>query len=104
MVFGEGGAFWLDQARAVIRRADPDLLVEWAVIIERTSKQACDDSRGARVMFRGFVDEAGGFTLDVAASDADAMLCLLNAIQGSRGLMPWGAQAILRRADGGPCG
>ena len=87
MVFGEGGAFWLDQARAVLRGADPDVLAEWAAIIESRSKQACDDSQGARIIFRGVVDDRQ-FTLDVDASDADAMLCLLNAIQESLEIMP----------------
>ena len=44
------------------------------------------------------------FTLDVDASDADAMLCLLNAIQESLGDHARRAQAILRRADGRACG
>jgi hypothetical protein len=46
MVFGEGGAFSLDQARAVIRGADSDVLVERAVIIE-------DIETGLRRLARG---------------------------------------------------
>jgi hypothetical protein len=64
----------------------------WAAIIEKRSKEACDDSGGARIIFRGAVDdddnEKEGFTLDVDASDSDALGCLLHSIQESLELMP----------------
>jgi len=88
VAFSEGGAFWLDQLRSQLRGPDPEVLTEWSEIIEKTSKRACDDSTGARIIFRGFVDEERRFTLDVDASDPDAMLSLLKSIQDSLDLMP----------------
>ena len=89
MTFSEGGAFWFDQIRARLRGADPEVLLEWSGIIERRSKEACNDSNGARIIFRGAMDEEERrFTLDIDASDSDAVLCLLNAIQGCLDLMP----------------
>jgi hypothetical protein len=59
MVFGEGGGFWLDQAKGGHQGSGPDVLVDWALIIERTPKQACEDSRGALVIISiGVVDGA----------------------------------------------
>jgi hypothetical protein len=88
LAFSEGGAFWFDQLRSQLRGADPEILAEWSEIIEKTSKRACDDSAGARIIFRGVVDEEWGFTLDVDASDPEAMLSLLKSIQNSLDLMP----------------
>ena len=51
------------------------------------SKEACGD-RGARLIFRGLVDEERRFSLDVDATDSDAVLCLLKAIQDCLDLMP----------------
>ena len=47
----------------------------------------CNDRDGARIIFRGVVDE-DRFTLDVDASDSDAVLCLLRAIQSYLDPMP----------------
>ncbi len=88
MTFGEGGAFWFDQLRSQLRGADSEVLAEWSQIIEKTSKQACNDSAGARIIFRGFVDEERRFTLDVDVTDSDAILCLLQSIQNCLDLMP----------------
>ncbi len=72
-----------------MRGADADVLLEWSEIIERRSKEACDDIDGARIIFRGMVDgEESRFSLDVDASDPDATLCLLRTIQGCLELMP----------------
>ena len=87
MAFPEGGAFWFDSLRSQMR-ADPETLAEWSEIIEKTSKKDCDDAKGARIVFRGVVDEEGRFTLDVDAADPDATLCLLKSIQKSLDLMP----------------
>jgi hypothetical protein len=87
LVFSEGGAYWLDQIRSVLRGADPEVFAEWSAIIEKRSKRLCGDSKGARIIFRGVVDE-GRFTLDVDAADPDATLCLLKGIQKTLDLMP----------------
>jgi len=88
MGFSEGGAYWFDQLRSQIQGTDPKALAEWSGIIEGMSKRASGDSAGARIIFRGAVDEEGRFTLDVDASDSDAMLALLESIQKSLDLMP----------------
>jgi hypothetical protein len=88
LAFSEGGAFWFDQLRSQLRGADPEILAEWSEIIEKKSKRACNDSTGARIIFRGVVDEERRFTLDVDASDPGAMLSLLKSIQDSLDLMP----------------
>jgi hypothetical protein len=88
LAFAEGGAFWFDSLRSQLLGADPDIMAEWSEIIEKTSKRSCDDSSGARIIFRGLVDEGRRFTLDVDASDSDAMLCLLESIQSNLDLMP----------------
>ena len=88
MAFPEGGAFWFDQLRSVVRGVDPEVMVEWSAIIEKRSKKLCGDSKGARIIFRGVADEGGRFTLDVDAADPDAMLCLLKGIQKTLDLMP----------------
>lgn len=88
MAFSEGGAFWFDSLRSQLRGADPEILAEWSEIIERKSKRACGDPAGARIIFRGVVDEERRFTLDVDATDSDAMLSLLKSIQESLDLMP----------------
>src|SRR6267143_950329 len=87
LAFPEGGAFWFDQLRSVLRGADPQIMAEWSAIIEKRSKRLCGDSKGARIIFRGVVDE-GRFTLDVDAADPDATLCLLKGIQKTLDLMP----------------
>jgi hypothetical protein len=87
MTFTEGGAYWLDQVRALLRGADPDVFLEWSEIIEKRSKEACGDS-GARIIFAGMIDNGKRFTLDVDATDSDAMLCLLKSIQNCLDLMP----------------
>ncbi len=88
MAFSEGGAYWFDQVRSQLRGADPEVLAEWSDIIEKDSKQATKDSTGARIIFRGVVDEDRRFTLDVDAADPDAMLALLRSIQTHLDLMP----------------
>jgi hypothetical protein len=87
LAFPEGGAFWFDQLRSVLRGADPQTMAEWSAIIEKRAKRLCGDSKGARIIFRGVVDE-GRFTLDVDAADPDATLCLLKGIQKTLDLMP----------------
>jgi hypothetical protein len=87
LAFPEGGAFWFDQLRSVLRGADPATLTEWSMIIEKRSKKLCGDSKGGRIIFRGVAD-GGRFTLDVDAADPDAMLCLLKGIQKTLDLMP----------------
>jgi hypothetical protein len=87
LAFPEGGAFWFDQLRSVLRGVDPQTMAEWSAIIEKRSKRLCGDSKGARIIFRGVVDE-GRFTLDVDAADPDATLCLLKGIQKTLDLMP----------------
>jgi hypothetical protein len=87
LAFPEGGAFWFDQLRSVLRGADPQTMAEWSAIIEKRSKRLCGDSKGARIIFRGVVDE-GRFTLDADAADPDATLCLLKGIQKTLDLMP----------------
>lgn len=64
------------------------MLADWSRIIERTSKVEANDSAGARIIFRGVVDDEGEFSLDVDATDSDAVLGLLKAIQKSLDLMP----------------
>ena len=88
MVFGEGGAFWFDAMRSQLLGADPDVFLEWSETIEKRSKQDCNDVPGARIIFRGVVDEEGKFSLDVDAADSDAILCLLKAIQSCLDFMP----------------
>ena len=87
MAFSEGGAFWFDQMRSQLRGADADVFAEWSEIIEKKSKETCNDRDGARIIFRGVVD-GDRFTLDVDASDSDAVLCLLRAIQSYLDPMP----------------
>ena len=89
MAFSEGSAYWFDQLRSNIKGADPDVLMEWAEIIEKKAKKACGDG-GARIIFRGAVEGGDGhrFSLDVDATDPDSILCLLEAIQGCLDLMP----------------
>jgi hypothetical protein len=87
LTFSEGGAFWLDQIRSQLRGADADVLAEWSDIIEKKSKEMCNDRDGARIIFRGVID-GDRFTLDVDASDSDAVLCLLRAIQSYLDPMP----------------
>ena len=70
-----------------MRGADPQTMAEWSAIIEKRAKRLCGDSKGARITFRGVVDE-GRFTLDVDAADPDATLCLLKGIQKTLDLMP----------------
>lgn len=88
MAFTEGGSDALDQVRALQRGADPEVFLEWSAIIEKRSKEACGDLMGARIIFRGTVDEERRFALDVDASDSDATLCLLKTIQSCLDLMP----------------
>ena len=87
LAFSEGGAFWLDQIRSQLRGADADVFAEWSDIIEKKSKEMCNDQDGARIIFRGVID-GDRFTLDVDASDSDAVLCLLRAIQSNLDPMP----------------
>jgi hypothetical protein len=87
LTFSEGSAFWFDSMRSELRGADPDVFAEWSDIIEKKSKVSCGDSRGARIIFRGVVD-GERFTLDVDASDSDAVLCLLKGIQSCLDQMP----------------
>jgi hypothetical protein len=68
MAFPEGGAFWFDQLKSVLRGVDPQTMAEWSAIIEKRSKRLSGDSKGAGIIFRGVVDE-GRFTLDVDAAD-----------------------------------
>jgi len=88
LAFPEGGAFWFDQLRSVLRGVDPQIMAEWSAIIEKRAKRLCGDSKGARIIFRGVVDEEGRFSLDVDAADPDATLCLLKGIQKTLDLMP----------------
>ena len=78
MGFSEGNAYWYDQVPPNIEGADPSVLMEWAEIVEKA--KACGDGT-ARVIFRGTVDEENKFSLDVDATDPDAIVCLMNAIQ-----------------------
>jgi len=87
LTFPEGGAYWFDQVRGLLRGADPQVFLEWSEIIEKKSKEACGDSR-AQVIFAGMVDDGERFTLDVDAADSDGILCLLKAIQDCLDLMP----------------
>jgi hypothetical protein len=87
MTFGEGGAYWFDQVRSIAKGADPYVFLEWAEIIEKKSKEKCGDE-GARIIFRGAVDEEKRFTLDVDAADPDSIVCLLESIQSCLDLMP----------------
>jgi hypothetical protein len=87
LAFSDGGAFWFDQIRSQLRGADADVFAEWSDIIEKKSKEMCDDRDGARIIFRGVID-GDRFTLDVDASDSDAVLCLLRAIQSYLDPMP----------------
>ena len=86
MALGGGGAYWYDQLRSELRGTNPEALAEWSATIEKAAKRAIDDS-GARIVFRGVVDEEG-FTLDVDATDSDAVLALLQSIQKCLELMP----------------
>src|SRR2546430_11772093 len=87
LAFPEGGAFWFDQLRSVLRGADPQTMAEWSAVIEKRAKRLCGDSKGARIGFRGVVDK-GRFTLDVDAADPHPTLCLLKGIQKTLDLMP----------------
>lgn len=87
MGFSEGNAYWYDQLRSNIRGADPSVLLEWAEIVEKRAKKACGDAT-ARIIFRGTVNEDNKFSLDVDATDPDAVVCLLKAIQGCLDMMP----------------
>jgi hypothetical protein len=87
LAFSEGGAFWLDQIRSQLRGADADVFAEWSDIIEKKSKEMCNDRDGDRIIFRGVIDD-GRFTLDVDATDSDAVLCLLRTIQNYLDPMP----------------
>jgi hypothetical protein len=87
MAFGEGGAYWFDSIRSRIKGGDPDVFLEWAENIEKKSKDRCGD-QAARIIFRGAVDEESKFSLDVDATDPDAIVCLLESIQGCLDLMP----------------
>ena len=87
MSFSEGGGFWFDQVRSLLGGADAHVFAEWSDIIEKESKATCDDENGSRIIFRGVVD-GDRFTLDVDASDSDAILCLLKAIQSCLDSMP----------------
>jgi len=86
MTFPEGGAYWFDNMRSMVRGAAPDAFLEWAENIEKKSKERCGD-QGARIIFRGAVDDEK-FSLDVDATDPDAIVCLLESIQGCLDLMP----------------
>ncbi len=77
----------MDQIRSQLRGADADVFAEWSGIIEKKSKEMCNDRDGARIIFRGAID-GDRFTLDVDASDSDAVLCLLRAIQSCLDPMP----------------
>jgi len=88
LAFPEGGAYWFDNMRSQLRGADPDEFLEWSDVIEKKSKGDCDDLAGARIIFRGAIDEERRFSLDVDAVDSDAVLCLLKAIQSCLDLMP----------------
>jgi len=88
LAFSEGGAFWFDSMRSQLRGADPDEFLEWSEAIEKKSKEDCNDLAGARITFRGAIDEERRFSLDVDAVDSDAILCLLKAIQSCLDLMP----------------
>ncbi len=87
MTFSDGGGFWFDQVRSLLRGADAHVFAEWSDIIEKKSKETCHDEDGSRIIFRGVVD-GDRFTLDVDASDSDAILCLLKAIQSCLDSMP----------------
>ena len=83
----EGGAYWFDQVRSIIKGGDPLVFFEWAEIIEKKSKEKCGD-REARIIFGGAVDEEKRFSPDVDATDPDAIVCLLESIQSRLDLMP----------------
>ncbi len=83
-----GGGWLYDQLREVPRGADPNVLAEWSGIIERKANEDCGDVNATRIRFKGTVSAEGRFALDLDASDPDAMVCLLRAIQSNLNLMP----------------
>lgn len=87
MPFSEGGAYWFDSMRSQLQGVDPNVFLEWSQVIEKRSRRE-SDNLGGRIVFRGRVDGEGKFALDVYAADSDAILSVLEAIQGSLDLMP----------------
>jgi hypothetical protein len=82
----EGG--WVyDQLREIPRGADPRVLVEWSDIIERKANERCGDS-ARRIRLKGKVIDDTKFGLDLDAPTPEAIVCVLEAIQGCLALMP----------------
>jgi len=83
-----GGGWLFDQLREISRGTDSSVLVEWSDIIEKKANERCENSNGRRIMFKGTVNDNGGFALNLDADDPDKMVCLLEAIQSCLTLMP----------------